>query len=166
MSNRCFHILIYYYPTMAKSKEKVIVLGSLCIYVRTFNRSDNNTELILSNERLNNFKKFGVKKSISKIFFYRRACQCYSTLPDEYHEQNPRVAITILIANADSAYHRGLLRSFCFIGPSASRLRTKHDHTNAVVSGGSSVREYHTGRASPFVLLPCLEFFKQSIKNV
>lgn len=54
---------------MAKSKEKVIVLGSLCIYVRTFNRSDNNTELILSNERLNNFKKFGVKKVLVRFFF-------------------------------------------------------------------------------------------------
>lgn len=67
-------------------------------------------------------------------------------LSDEKHAQNRRVVVTILIAvlmqamQHDDPRYSGLLRCCCIFVNSFSYSVTKHDATNAVITGWSSVR--------------------------
>lgn len=68
-------------------------------------------------------------------------------VPNEKHKQYPKVVVTISIANVQNArvqhgklYHGGLVRYFCNIEPQVSHTPTKHDSTNTVILGLSSVR--------------------------
>lgn len=66
-------------------------------------------------------------KLVLFFFFYAWACQSDSILPNEKHEQDPRMFVTILIPNVDNVTIQRvdphyqdwahLLRYFCVIGP-------------------------------------------------
>lgn len=88
-----------------------------------------------------------VNFNTSRLVFFVFPCQTNSTRPDEKQKQNPRVTVTILIANDDNPTmkHGGptawrLLRCFWITVPSVSHSPMT-DSTDAVTLACSSVTE-------------------------